>query len=232
MGQLTEVDPPLDFDGLAHPALGVGPGRRTIMWVRGCERRCPGCMAPELWRPGDTTLTSEVAAMLRPPLRMSDGLTISGGEPLLQAAALSRLIDILRMDMPELEVLVYTGYTIAEARLLGTEASGLLERTDMVVDGPFVEHEESTLQWRGSDNQRVYLLSDRAQRWSDEVSKTWAEPRFLGVQMLSDRLLRIVGIPRRGDLESYRAALARRGVVAVKAVSADMRTVDESRDGR
>lgn len=200
----------LDYAGCAFPVEGLGPGRRIAMWVRGCERRCVGCIAPELWEPGEGTPIASIIEEMLPYLADADGLTISGGEPFRQAGALAAFLDRLRARR-DLEVLIYTGYTLDELRGGSEEARALLQRTDLLIDGPFMDSSPNTLQWRGSDNQRIYLLSERAQRYAGGNEAQMPAARPLQVQMLAPTRYRIIGIPRRGDLATYRAAMAERG---------------------
>ena len=95
-----------------------------------------------------------------PPSKLSgnpltDGLTLSGGEPFCQAAECAALARIARER--GLNVWAYTGYTYK--RLLAGEvpdALALLEQVDVLVDGPFVEAEKSyAALFRGSANQRL-----------------------------------------------------------------------------
>jgi anaerobic ribonucleoside-triphosphate reductase activating protein len=200
----------LDFAGYASGVEGLGPGTRAVIWVRGCPRRCPGCVAPELWTPGEPMPVEEVARIIAPLVVGADGLTISGGEPFDQPEALAALLDIVRRET-DVEALVYTGYLLEELSA-GVEANGLLKRMDMVIDGPYREELPNTRQWRGSDNQRLHLLSPRAQRHAAAAEAPMPEARPLQVQMLAPNRFRIIGIPRRGDLDAYRAAMAARGL--------------------
>jgi len=201
----------LDFAGYAFPVEGLGPGRRLAIWLRGCGRRCPGCLSPELWEPGEASPVEGIADTLAPLLPRADGLTVSGGEPFDQAEALTALITSLRRES-DVEVLVYTGYLLEELRARGGAATVLLESIDILIDGPFEESASNTLQWRGSDNQRVHLLTPRAQRHAEAARAPMPEPRPLQVQMTGLSRYRIIGIPRRGDIDAYRTAMAARGL--------------------
>lgn len=202
----------LDIAGYAVPVEGLGPGRRLAFWVRGCRLRCAGCMSPELWQSGESTRIEEIVATFVPMLSAVDGLTISGGEPFLQAAALSVLIDRLRRER-DIEVLAYSGYTLEELRAMGEAEQGLLARLDLLIDGPFRVKADNTRQWRGSDNQRVWLLTPRAQAYRADADAPMPEQRPVQLQMLAPDRYRVIGIPRRGDMVRLRALLAERGVV-------------------
>jgi len=201
----------LDYAGHAFPVEGLGPGRRVAIWLRGCDRRCAGCISPELWEPGEATPVAEIAAALAPLLAQADGLTVSGGEPFYQAEALAALIELLRRQA-DMEVMVYTGFLLEELAARGGASTALLESIDMLIDGPFEENTPNTLRWRGSDNQRAHLLTERARRHAEEAISPMPEPRPLQVQMIGLTRYRIIGIPRRGDMDAYRVAMAARGL--------------------
>ena len=145
----------LEYAGCAYPVEGLGPGKRLAMWVYGCARHCAGCISPELQPHGTPWPLPAVIADLQSWLPLADGLSISGGEPFAQAAALADLIRELRAQR-DLEVLLYTGYLLEELRDRA-DAAELLALCDLLIDGPFLQAAANTLQWRGSDNQRVHF---------------------------------------------------------------------------
>jgi pyruvate formate lyase activating enzyme len=67
-----------------------GPGIRLVAWLTGCQFRCVFCHNPDTWKmkngmPVSLSRAVEVVRQYREALRtMKGGLTISGGEPLLQ----------------------------------------------------------------------------------------------------------------------------------------------------
>ena len=74
-----------------------GPGIRATLFLSGCLLRCQYCHNPDTWQLRDGRKVAAAAVIKRlgdfaPALRMMDGgLTLSGGEPLLQAAFSYRL---------------------------------------------------------------------------------------------------------------------------------------------
>jgi len=74
-----------------------GPGVRIVGWLSGCQFRCVFCHNPDTWKvtngtPVRVSRAVEVVSQYRQGLRtMKGGLTISGGEPLLQYHFLSKL---------------------------------------------------------------------------------------------------------------------------------------------
>jgi pyruvate formate lyase activating enzyme len=67
-----------------------GPGVRLVAWLAGCQFQCVYCHNPDTWKmtngmPVTPSRAVEVISQYRHALRtMKGGLTISGGEPLLQ----------------------------------------------------------------------------------------------------------------------------------------------------
>lgn len=176
-------------------------------------------MTPELWDSAPDSSHRRVDALvetLAPLLFGLDGLTISGGEPTLQSAALVALIRGLRAreELRELEVLSYSGFTLEELQGRGESVAHYLGELDILIDGRFEQSAANDLEWRGSDNQRVHLLSHRAQRYAPQIDAPMPEARPLQVQILGAGKVRLIGIPKRGDLAAYRAAL---GAVGLKA---------------
>lgn len=101
-------------------------------------------------------LVAEIAAAhAAKPL---DGVSLSGGEPLQQAAEAVELLDGARAL--GLSTLAFSGYTIDEIRALphGPEA---LARLDVLIDGRYVSTERLAEGLRGSANQRIQLLTSR-----------------------------------------------------------------------
>ncbi|RMI31081.1 4Fe-4S single cluster domain-containing protein [Streptomyces triticirhizae] len=140
----------------------LGPGWRAVIWVQGCPLRCRGCLAEETlpFSGGELRPVAELADWLA-ELPDIEGVTLSGGEPFGQAGALAELLDAARARRPGLSAMAYSGFRL-EALRRGTLAQrALLDRLDLLVDGPYVEARHGDLLWRGSDNQRLLPLSDR-----------------------------------------------------------------------
>jgi pyruvate formate lyase activating enzyme len=74
-----------------------GPGVRLVAWLTSCQFRCVFCHNPDTWKltngiPVSLTRAVEVVSQYRHGLRtMKGGLTISGGEPLMQHRFLLKL---------------------------------------------------------------------------------------------------------------------------------------------
>ena len=78
-----------------------GPGIRFIVFVQGCRYRCQYCHNPETWeREGGYETTAEEifrqAMRYRPYWKKTGGITVSGGEPLLQLEFVTELFRLAK----------------------------------------------------------------------------------------------------------------------------------------
>ena len=63
-----------------------GPGIRYVIFMQGCNMRCAYCHNPDTWdcNAGETQSVDEIISDIAKYKRYIQGVTISGGEPLLQ----------------------------------------------------------------------------------------------------------------------------------------------------
>lgn len=159
----------------------LGPGRRYCLWVQGCERQCPGCISEYSRDPQGGYSMSIQALALEIKLSRPEGLTVSGGEPFLQAEALGELLQILKNDMNcSIGVIVYTGYTYTELQQMPS-AQALLSHTDLLIDGPYIQELDDGLSLRGSSNQQVIPLTER-----------YAKPEILSLYGQNKRTVQVI----------------------------------------
>ncbi len=178
-----------------------GPGKRFALWFQGCPLRCRGCCNPEMlpFGNGQTMTVAEVAAQMRVAQTSwnIEGLTLLGGEPLAHVEAATALAQAAQRL--GLTVMVFSGYTLAEIRAR-PETNGLLESTDILVDGPYRrELPEHKRRWIGSANQRVHFLSKRHR--ADEPC--WLKPNTLEIRWNGDTLT-VNGFPARQARDFWR----------------------------
>lgn len=133
-----------------------GPGLRFAVFTQGCAHACPGCHNPGTHDlDGGREVSAEDIAARFGENPLTRGLTLSGGEPFLQAADCALLA--ARAHAVGWTVWVYTGF-VYEAILQNESPAwqALLQQTDVLVDGPYVEkHGSYSLPFRGSTNQRL-----------------------------------------------------------------------------
>lgn len=80
-----------------------GPGVRFVVFLQGCHLRCKYCHNPDTWNPNaEGVQMMEAEALLNRALRYktywgeSGGITVSGGEPLLQIDFLTELFTLAK----------------------------------------------------------------------------------------------------------------------------------------
>jgi anaerobic ribonucleoside-triphosphate reductase activating protein len=144
--------------GIVPESIVDGPGIRFTLFVQGCEKNCPGCHNPATHDKNggySMTLAEIFREIEKNPL--IDGVTFSGGEPFLQAKALTELAR--KIKEKGLNLIVYSGYTLDELKKI-PDADSLLAFADVLIDGAYVESERSLeLRFRGSKNQNVIDLT-------------------------------------------------------------------------
>ena len=144
------------LSGIVNDSIVDGPGLRLAVFMQGCPYGCPGCHNPQTHdvMGGREADTEEVRAMLKKnPLL--DGLTLSGGEPLLQPQAAREMAEMAKAQ--GLNVWCYTGDTVEHMlKNCAPDVMAALEHVDVLVDGPFILEQKSLdLRFRGSRNQRL-----------------------------------------------------------------------------
>lgn len=157
----------LRVHALLRASRANGPGTRFVVWVQGCTLACPGCFNPTTHpeAPGPAAVGPVDVAALAADIAADaqagriQGVTISGGEPFEQPAALAALLAAVRARA-DLSILVFSGFTRAEIeRDPGRRAA--LANIDVLVDGRYVERRRLARGLRGSANQTVHLLTAR-----------------------------------------------------------------------
>ena len=133
-----------------------GDGLRVVLWVSGCEHRCPDCHNKLTWDADDgLEFDSAAKAEIWEQLSKSyiSGITFSGGDPLhpVNEKAVEALMAEIKHTFPNKTIWLYTGYVWEQIR-----DKSLMQYVDVCVDGPFLKEQfDSKLLWKGSKNQRV-----------------------------------------------------------------------------
>jgi len=144
--------------GLVQESIVDGPGIRYVIFTQGCPHGCVGCHNPQThdFEGGRLVEIESILAEIRKnPLL--DGITLSGGEPFIQAASCA----IIASEVKKygLNVITYTGYLFEDLYRKAQECKAtadLLNNTDILVDGPFILSQRNILLlFRGSENQRI-----------------------------------------------------------------------------
>lgn len=159
-----------------------GPGCRAVIWLQGCPLRCPGCFNPQTHEigKGQWVTVKELFCELSELTGEIEGITISGGEPLIQLPALTELLWLVKRNT-DLSVVVFTGFTWAEVKRIchstpdhnprqapkqpapGDGSCGrlFLQCVDVLIAGPYKQHLRLANGVRGSSNKTVHFLTNR-----------------------------------------------------------------------
>jgi anaerobic ribonucleoside-triphosphate reductase activating protein len=199
---LAHVDlPRLNVAEVCIGTRALGPGLRAAVWVQGCPLRCPGCVSPDWIEQRTERLVdpAELAVELLADPRV-DGLTLSGGEPMSQAAGLAAMVRTARATRP-VTVVCFTGFTL-DALRRHPPAPGvgeLLAQVDVLIDGPYLARRDDGRGLRGSNNQRVHHLTDRLRGSGYDFA---GRARTAEIR-LRDRTAMLVGVPAPGLVAAF-----------------------------
>jgi len=168
--------------------------------------RCPGCIAPEKRSPaGGHVIPIAAIADHVCSLDNIEGITLSGGEPFMQADALNQLVRQIH-ERRALSVMAYTGYTLSHLREHGSASQrALLRAVDILVDGPYVKSRATAKIWRGSDNQSVHFLTPRYAHLDQQMEDECARIQVL---LGADGSMMWVGIPPPGFRDAFEKRLS------------------------
>ena len=154
------------YAGINFNDFSAGPGVSVSFFTQGCPHHCPGCHNPETWNfDGGKEFTQEVLDEIISKLNaqgIQRNFCLMGGEPLCEENEfLSFLIlSTIKEKSPNTKIYVWTGYKYEELLKRGQRISQILELTDVLIDGPYIESlRDITLSMRGSSNQRIIPLS-------------------------------------------------------------------------
>ena len=159
-----------------------GPGMRVVVWLTGCQFQCVFCHNPDTWKlhngiPVPLARAAEEVLKYRHALRtMSGGLTVSGGEPLLQSRFLIKLFTAVKAKNvhTNVETNGYLGDRLSDADL---------EACDLLMLGLKAVDPDLHLRITGRDNGPVLAF---ARRLAALRKKVWL--RYVLVPGLSDHV--------------------------------------------
>ena len=157
-----------------------GPGIRLVVFLQGCHFRCLYCHNPDTWamKGGKLITVQEIIALLEkelPYFQHKGGLTVSGGEPLIQREALVELFAEAKKRGIH-TALDTNGY------ILDDLAKKLLDLTDLVLLD--VKHIDSVIHRKltGSTNEITLKF---AKYCEEKNKKIWL--RYVLVPTLTDQ---------------------------------------------
>lgn len=134
-----------------------GPFKRLCIWFQGCNRNCKGCCNKSL-QPIEPANIISLEGLLEITRKSKienkiEGITLSGGEPLLQTDLVKLLEEVKNL---ELGIILFTGYQLNEID------DNIKSQCDIIIDGYFDEQKiDNNRALVGSLNQNINYISDR-----------------------------------------------------------------------
>lgn len=128
-------------------SIGDGPGLRTLIFMQGCDLRCPFCQNEKIWdiKCGHKWSIKILINELKKN-SITKKVTITGGEPLFQLKALETLVDELYKE--QFNIVLYTGHRKEDV------PKDILSKINYLKYGPFIYSKRtSTIPFVGSSNQ-------------------------------------------------------------------------------
>lgn len=141
-----------------------GPGVRYVIFVQGCRMRCQYCHNPETWATdaGEEKTAKEVfdkAYRYHNYWKKNGGITVSGGEPLLQTDFVTELFTLAK-EKGIHTVLDTSGSPFTQEEPFFGSFQRLLEVTDLVMLDVKEMGAERHVRLTGQDNQNILDMAD------------------------------------------------------------------------
>lgn len=169
-----------------------GPGIRLVIFLQGCNFNCAYCHNPDTikFAGGREITSSEIIRLLeeqRPYFSNGGGLTVSGGEPTLQAKELSKLFK-------EVKKLNFHTALDTNGSILTADVKNLLSVTDLALIDlkHFDDHYHrkltghgnkktlATIEFREQSKKPFWLRYVLVPGWSDQEESLEAMAKYLG----------------------------------------------------
>lgn len=132
----------------------------------------------------------------------TEGITISGGEPFLQSEELVTMLDMIKAKR-DYGVIIYTGFLKEE--LEKNDNNGvqrLLQHTDILIDGHYMQELDDGKPYRGSSNQKIHLVTDRYKSIFDDYYNG-TDKRNIEIGVEKDNVY-MVGVPSKNGIEVWK----------------------------
>ncbi len=180
----------------------LGPYKRSVIWVYGCCFDCEGCIAHN-FRYG--------SYCEEPPAETAqwflscgtEHLTVSGGEPFLQAEALAEVITLIK-EKKDIGVIIYSGFTheeLLEKSRSEPQVKALLSLCDILIDGRYIKELDDGIPYRGSSNQRIIQLTGRYKDQAEEYYRN-TPGRRIEIALNNDKTM-MIGVPSRDQAQIW-----------------------------
>lgn len=139
---------------LVMDSITDGLGVNLVLVFQGCKAYCPGCHNPSTHDVNGGDLF-DIDDLFSYTTSLTTGVTLSGGEPLLQLDAVKYTASIAKEK--GLKVTLYTGYTLERLREAFPD---FMDYLNYVKCGPYVrELRSSAVPLYGSSNQQFFHIT-------------------------------------------------------------------------
>ncbi len=113
-----------------------GPGLRSVIWFQGCNLHCNGCYNKDFWPFVQKNLFTPKELVSKIVQNKNiEGITLTGGEPLLQYPALLNFLILIKKH--GLSVISFTGFNFNEVEK--SRMKDILDYIDIIIAGPYIE---------------------------------------------------------------------------------------------
>lgn len=187
------------IDLVFHPLHCLGPNKRIGVWFQGCNIGCIDCIAVHTWEQTENKLMTVTDLIDEVKCINISRLTISGGEPFNQSKALYAFLQGIRMYFDD--ILIYSGY---EYKYLHKKYPEILELVDVLVDGPFKKELETTKNYKGSKNQKMYIFNNNLVSSYEKYLRE--NKKVLQVHQIKNNIY-VLGIPHVSDSKNIQKIL-------------------------
>lgn len=152
-----------------------GPGVRFVVFLQGCNLRCQFCHNPETWKcneGGELWSLGDLynkVIRYKPYWKDNGGVTVSGGEPLVQIDFLIEFFKKLKKDGVQ-TVIDTAGEPFTREEPFFSKFEELMKYTDLVMLDLKEMDEEKHIKLTGKTNQNIF---DLANYLSDTGKEMW-----------------------------------------------------------
>lgn len=150
-----------------------GPGVRFVVFLKGCHLRCQYCHNPDTWTGQGTEWTADDlfrhVRKYKPYWKNNGGITVSGGEPLLQMDFLTDFFTLAKQDGIH-TALDTAGEPFRQETAYLEAFDRLLQVTDLVLLDLKLMDAEGHRKLTGADNANILAL---ARYLSDKGKRLW-----------------------------------------------------------
>ena len=134
-----------------------GPYKRLCIWFQGCDRNCKNCCNVDFQKKIKKNIMTdeEIIEIVKQFIKnyAIEGITLSGGEPLLQIGLPNLLRQFKELN---LGIILFTGEKYENIPI------DIISYCDIIIDGEFnekvIDNQRALI---GSQNQRLIFVSDR-----------------------------------------------------------------------